>query len=86
MAQLDIAGVTADSRHVVPGDLFAALPGSQTGGLFSTIAQATSQSSAAATTPPPTAGAGRPAPTRASVRPEAASGLDGWLMDRLFGR
>ncbi|MEA2897163.1 MAG: hypothetical protein QOJ84_2778, partial [Bradyrhizobium sp.] len=21
-----------------------------------------------------------------SVRPEAASGLDGWLMDRLFGR
>jgi penicillin-binding protein 1A len=29
----------------------------------------------------------RPAPTRASasVRPEAASGLDGWLVDRLFG-
>jgi penicillin-binding protein 1A len=24
-------------------------------------------------------------PTRASVRPEAASGLDGWLVDRLFG-
>jgi penicillin-binding protein 1A len=68
------------------GVAVAALPGSQTGGLFSTIAQATSQSSAAATTPPPAAGAGRPAPTRASVRPEAASGLDGWLMDRLFGR
>jgi penicillin-binding protein 1A len=27
-----------------------------------------------------------PAPTRTSVRPEAASGLDGWLVDRLFGR
>ena len=26
-ADLEIAGVTADSRHVVPGDLFAALPG-----------------------------------------------------------
>jgi penicillin-binding protein 1A len=31
----------------------------------------------------------RPAPTRASnpnARPEAAAGLDGWLVDRLFGR
>jgi len=27
VAHLDIAGVTADSRQVVPGDLFAALPG-----------------------------------------------------------
>jgi len=27
MADLDIAGITADSRQVVPGDLFAALPG-----------------------------------------------------------
>lgn len=26
-----------------------------------------------------------PPPTRANVRPEAAAGLDGWLMDRLFG-
>ena len=26
------------------------------------------------------------APTRAAVKPEAASGLDGWLMERLFGR
>jgi penicillin-binding protein 1A len=68
------------------GVAVAALPGSQTGGLFSTVAQATSQSSAAATTPPPAAVAGRPPSTRASVRPEAASGLDGWLMDRLFGR
>jgi penicillin-binding protein 1A len=42
---------------------------------------------AAANSPqPPATVAGRPAPTRASVRPEAASGLDGWLIDRLFGR
>jgi penicillin-binding protein 1A len=34
----------------------------------------------------PNAAATRPAPARASVRPEAASGLDGWLMERLFGR
>ncbi|ABE37364.1 transglycosylase domain-containing protein [Rhodopseudomonas pseudopalustris] len=27
-----------------------------------------------------------PQPTRANVRPEADTGLDGWLMDRLFGR
>jgi penicillin-binding protein 1A len=26
-----------------------------------------------------------PPPTRANVRPEPAAGLDGWLMDRLFG-
>jgi UDP-N-acetylmuramoyl-L-alanyl-D-glutamate--2,6-diaminopimelate ligase len=32
VAHLEIAGVTADSRHVVPGDLFAALPGSRTDG------------------------------------------------------
>ncbi len=27
----------------------------------------------------------RPQPVRSDVRPEAASGLDGWLVDRLFG-
>ena len=32
IAGLDIAGVTADSRQVVPGDLFAALPGGRTDG------------------------------------------------------
>nr|WP_294509736.1 UDP-N-acetylmuramoyl-L-alanyl-D-glutamate--2,6-diaminopimelate ligase [uncultured Rhodopila sp.] len=32
LAQLEIAGVTADSRHVVPGDLFAALPGTRVDG------------------------------------------------------
>jgi UDP-N-acetylmuramoyl-L-alanyl-D-glutamate--2,6-diaminopimelate ligase len=32
LAGLDIAGVTADSRQVVPGDLFAALPGGRADG------------------------------------------------------
>ena len=32
-----------------------------------------------------TGGGARPAPTARRRRPEAASGLDGWLMDRLFG-
>jgi UDP-N-acetylmuramoyl-L-alanyl-D-glutamate--2,6-diaminopimelate ligase len=32
LAHLDIAGVTADSRHVVPGDLFAAIPGTRVDG------------------------------------------------------
>jgi len=61
----------------------AAIPGSQAGGFFSNIAQASPQTSPTANP----AVASRLAPTRASaVRPEAASGLDGWLMDRLFGR
>jgi penicillin-binding protein 1A len=62
----------------------AALPGAQSGGMFSNIAQISSQ--IVPGTPMPATGASRPAPTRTSVRPEAASGLDGWLMDRLFGR
>ena len=32
IAELEIAGVTADSRQVVPGDLFAALPGGRADG------------------------------------------------------
>jgi penicillin-binding protein 1A len=70
----------------------AALPNSQGSGLFSNLMQAASQVS------PPTAPApgplapvapgnsNRPAPTRTSARPEPAAGLDGWLVDRLFGR
>jgi penicillin-binding protein 1A len=61
------------------------LPGSQAGGFFSSIAQAASQSPAGNSSLP-ASNAGRPVPTRASVRPEAAGGLDGWLVDRLFGR
>ena len=62
----------------------AALPGGQSGGFFANVAQAASQ--IVPGTPMPASGSSRPAPTRAAVRPEAASGLDGWLMDRLFGR
>jgi penicillin-binding protein 1A len=62
----------------------AALPGSQSGGLLAGIVQAMPQGNLPAA--PTASGAGRPAPTRASVRPEAANGLDGWLINRLFGR
>jgi penicillin-binding protein 1A len=60
------------------------LPASQTGGFFSNIAQAGAQTSVAANSV--STFAGRPAPARMPVRPEPARGLDGWLMDRLFGR
>jgi penicillin-binding protein 1A len=65
----------------------AGLPNSQSGGFFSNLVQAAAQASTPpGNVPSPAAVAGRPAPTRTSVRPEAAAGLDGWLMDRLFGR
>lgn len=64
----------------------AALPSSQVGWGLSNLAQAASQVSAPIPPPPAANNAGyRPAPTRTAVRPEAAAGLDGWLMDRLFG-
>jgi penicillin-binding protein 1A len=66
----------------------AALPAPQAGGLLTTIAQAVSPGAPVSpqTYPAPRPMPPTPAPTRASVRPEAASGLDGWLVDRLFGR
>jgi penicillin-binding protein 1A len=69
----------------------AALPNSQAPGLFGNLTQVASQitapsaSSAQAPVPLP-AGTNRGAPTRTAVRPQAAAGLDGWLMERLFGR
>jgi penicillin-binding protein 1A len=64
------------------------LPGSQAGGFFSNIAQAATQLTAPLVnaSSAPTSGGAKPSPTRTSTRPEAAAGLDGWLMDRLFGR
>jgi penicillin-binding protein 1A len=77
----------------------AALPNSQGSGLIPTLAQIGAQvtapsAPAPAYVPAPTAsanyagGGGRAtAPPRGgSPRPEAAAGLDGWLVDRLFGR
>ncbi|WP_369720395.1 transglycosylase domain-containing protein [Bradyrhizobium sp. LLZ17] len=65
----------------------AALPNSQAGWGLSNLAQAASQVSppTAAAPAPASNGGYRPPPTRANARPEAAAGLDGWLMDRLFG-
>jgi UDP-N-acetylmuramoyl-L-alanyl-D-glutamate--2,6-diaminopimelate ligase len=54
IAHLDIAGVTADSRHVVPGDLFAALPGSRMDGR-AFIADAVERGAVAILAPPGTA-------------------------------
>jgi penicillin-binding protein 1A len=73
-------------RAAHQGVPIAGLPGLQAGGFFSNLVQAASQASAPVNAPSPASAAGRPAPTRTSVRPEAAPGLDGWLMDRLFGR
>ncbi|MBR0692204.1 transglycosylase domain-containing protein [Bradyrhizobium lablabi] len=78
----------------------ANLPNSQGGWALSNLVQASSQVTAPSypaqpqmpPSPVPPAGAYRPSPTRASAspnpnaRPEAAAGLDGWLVDRLFGR
>ena len=70
----------------------ASLPNSQGSGLFGNLPQVASQvsaSSAQAPAPPvplPVGSPNRPASARGSVRPQAAAGLDGWLMERLFGR
>ncbi|MCS3730419.1 penicillin-binding protein 1A [Bradyrhizobium betae] len=68
----------------------ANLPSSPGGWGLSNLAQAASQvSPPTVATPGPApvnnGGGYRPPPTRANARPEAAAGLDGWLMDRLFG-
>src|SRR5438270_6319075 len=67
----------------------AALPNAQAGWGLSNLAQAASQVSPPTAAAPAAAqasnGGYRPPPTRANARPEAAAGLDGWLMDRLFG-
>ena len=66
----------------------AALPSAPGGWGLSNLAQAASQvSPPTAPGPAPSSNGGyrTPPPTRANVRPEPAAGLDGWLMDRLFG-
>jgi len=72
----------------------ANLPNAQRGGFMSNLFPTSQQANAA---PPPSApvpaSAYRAAPARTSAppptpnaRPEPAAGLDGWLVDRLFGR
>ncbi len=72
------------------GVAVAALPNSQASGSFSNLMQTASQVSApsapTAAAPQPVGSAARPVPPRPSARPDTAAGLDGWLMDRLFGR
>jgi UDP-N-acetylmuramoyl-L-alanyl-D-glutamate--2,6-diaminopimelate ligase len=63
VAHLDIAGVTADSRHVVPGDLFAALPGLRADGR-TFIAEAVQRGAVAILAPP-----GTPWPPGVPLRP-----------------
>jgi len=53
MAGLDVAGITADSRQVVPGDLFAAIPGTRIDGR-SFIAEAVARGAVAVLAPPDT--------------------------------
>ena len=75
-------------KTALEGVPVAALPSSPSGWGLSNLAQASSQVSPPTSASPPQANAGGyrpPPPTRANVRPEAAAGLDGWLMDRLFG-
>jgi penicillin-binding protein 1A len=70
-------------RSAHQGVAVASLPNSQYGG-GATLAQIASQITAP--TPPAAMQAGPLGrPSRAPVRPEPATGLDGWLMDRLFG-
>jgi penicillin-binding protein 1A len=64
----------------------AALPNSRQSGFLSNVAQANSPPEIQASVPSPASSSGRAAVARTAVRPEAAGGLDGWLMDRLFGR
>jgi penicillin-binding protein 1A len=82
-------------RSAHQGVPVAALPNTQRGGFMSNLFQTASQASAAPSQPAPVPQGGgyRPQPARASApppnpssRPEAAAGLDGWLVDRLFGR
>jgi penicillin-binding protein 1A len=64
----------------------AVSPNAQPTGPLATMAQITSQISPPAAPTAPANNGNRPAPTRTAVRPEADAGLDGWLIQRLFGR
>ncbi|HEY4040990.1 MAG TPA: UDP-N-acetylmuramoyl-L-alanyl-D-glutamate--2,6-diaminopimelate ligase [Rhodopila sp.] len=71
---LDIGGVTADSRRVVSGDLFAALPGSRTDGR-AFIADAVERGAVAILAPPGTAWPPGVPPRPVITDPEPRQGL-----------
>jgi penicillin-binding protein 1A len=81
-------------RSAHQGVAVAALPTAQGSGLVPALAQIASQITApTGPAPAPAAsasyagGGGRAVAARGgAVRPQAAAGLDGWLVDRLFGR
>jgi len=70
-------------RTALQGVPVAGLPNSQWGGGAPTLAQIASQITAPTQAPVQAGPGGRP--SRGQPRPEPAAGLDGWLMDRLFG-
>jgi len=82
-------------RAAHQGVAVAALPNAQGAGsgsgLVPTLAQIASQITAPTAAPPnqpapqPGNGGARAPTSRVAVRPEPAAGLDGWLVDRLFG-
>ncbi len=86
--------VTALPNSQVPGFFSGVAQAAPSGGLQpgpqATASQITAPNpspASASLAPLPPAGGYRPPPTRASssARPEAAAGLDGWLIQRLFG-
>jgi penicillin-binding protein 1A len=81
---LPVEAWTRFMRAAHQGVPVVALQAAQTG-QFSNLAQIASQITAP-TPPTPVNSQSRAPPARAAVRPEPAAGLDGWLMDRLFGR
>jgi penicillin-binding protein 1A len=72
-------------RAAHQGVVASALPTSWGGGLFSNVAD-NSPAFGAATPPALIGGSAHPASTPVAQRPASAGGMDGWLLDKLFGR
>ncbi|WP_024509457.1 PBP1A family penicillin-binding protein [Bradyrhizobium sp. ARR65] len=73
-------------RTALQGVQPAPLPNSQPPSPMSNLAQIASQITAPSAPAPQPMTSGRAASSRGAVRPEADAGLDGWLLQRLFGR
>jgi penicillin-binding protein 1A len=81
---LPVEAWTRFMRAAHQGVAVASLPDSQYGYGAARLAQIASQITPPTASTPVQAATGRP--SRVPTRPEPASGLDGWLMERLFGR